>query len=214
MKRMIARLKLKHAAVRSGKGPRRSIRLPRYDGKTVRIVDPDGLVFEGTCTYSSAEYCEAEYGRNEPALEIDDWLFFKSCIRTVSVIPEKDTYIWYGKTEHQMRLAPEPYAMIEQGKKTIELRLYDEKRRAIKTGDLIRFENTADGDAVRVRVGDLMVFDTFAELYQTLPLTECGYTEETIKTASPDDMLAYYPEEKQKQYRVVGIRISLFDRDI
>ena len=43
------------------------------------------------------------------------------------------------------------------------------------------------------------MFASFDALYQNLPLLECGYTEETIRTASPSDMEAYYSKEKQAQ---------------
>ena len=112
--------------------------------------------------------------------------------------------------EHIMKLHPEPFAKIKDGSKTIELRLYDEKRQRISIGDTIRFINTESAaDAVVVRVRDLFIFDSFEELYKHLPLTECGYTEEDIYAASPDDMEVYYSKEKQSQYGVVGIQLSL-----
>ena len=109
-----------------------------------------------------------------------------------------------------MNLTPSPLEMIRDGKKTIELRLYDEKRKKIAIGDSIVFVNTEDPkDTLSVNVVDLYVFDTFDELYKKLSLLDCGYTEDDIKTASPDDMEKYYSKEKQKQYGVVGIKISL-----
>lgn len=109
-----------------------------------------------------------------------------------------------------MKLHPGSFSKIKDGSKTIELRLYDEKRQRISVGDTIRFVNTANAaDAVVVRVRDLFVFDSFDELYKHLPLTECGYTEDDINTASPDDMEMYYPKEEQKKYGVVGIQLSL-----
>jgi ASC-1-like (ASCH) protein len=60
-----------------------------------------------------------------------------------------------------------------------------------------------------VIVTDLHVFPTFSELYRALPLSECGYTETELETASPDDMLAYYSLERQRQYGVVGIGIAI-----
>lgn len=112
--------------------------------------------------------------------------------------------------EHIMKLHPEPFAKIKDGSKTIELRLYDEKRQRISIGDTIRFVSTESAaDAVCVYVKDLFIFDSFDELYKHLPLMECGYTEEDIHTASPDDMEVYYPKEKQSQYGVVGIQLSL-----
>ncbi|MCR5686238.1 MAG: ASCH domain-containing protein [Lachnospiraceae bacterium] len=109
-----------------------------------------------------------------------------------------------------MRITSLPLKMIREGKKTIELRLYDEKRKAISIGDTISFCNTEDkNDTLNVRVEDLHVFASFEELYQKLPLLECGYTEEDIDNASPDDMEEYYPKEKQARYGVVGIKVSL-----
>ena len=109
-----------------------------------------------------------------------------------------------------MNLTPEPLELIRSGKKTIELRLYDEKRQAIKVGDTITFTNTEDPDDIlTVAVEDLFLFDSFKELYKALPLTECGYTEEDIDTASPQDMDIYYPKEKQAKYGVVGIKVKV-----
>ena len=110
---------------------------------------------------------------------------------------------------HQMQLQPEPFDMIKSGVKTIELRLYDEKRRNIRIGDEIMFTNTENGETLAVKVLDLAVFDSFEELYKTLPLLRCGYTERDIASASPDDMDVYYPKEKQKEYGVIGISIAL-----
>ena len=55
----------------------------------------------------------------------------------------------------------------------------------------------------------LHIFDSFKELYNNLPLLKCGYTEQELDTASADDMLAYYPKEKQDRYKVVGIELEL-----
>ena len=52
-------------------------------------------------------------------------------------------------------------------------------------------------------------FANFEELYSALPLLQCGYTEEDIADAKPEDMLAYYSSEQQKKFGVVGIEISL-----
>ena len=53
------------------------------------------------------------------------------------------------------------------------------------------------------------LFNNFGELYATLPLLKCCYTQETIDTASPEDMNRYYSVEEQKLYGVVGIEIKL-----
>lgn len=110
---------------------------------------------------------------------------------------------------HYMNLASEPFEQINSGAKTIELRLYDEKRQAVSAGDTIIFTNLADNQQVLAKVLKLHIFDSFTELYNNLPLSKCGYTEQELDTASPDDMLAYYPKEKQDRYKAVGIEIEL-----
>lgn len=112
--------------------------------------------------------------------------------------------------EHTMNLQPSPFWKIKNREKTIEMRLYDEKRQKIRPGDTIRFclsENTEQ--SILTKVLALYVFDSFEELYAKLPLLECGYTEDTVDSACPEDMEVYYPPEKQKQFGVVGIRIAL-----
>ena len=111
---------------------------------------------------------------------------------------------------HMMYLKPSPFKMIREGSKIIELRLYDEKRKLISVGDVITFTNTADSsDTLCAKVIDLYIFHSFEELYNNLPLLECGYTKENIDTASPCDMEKYYSKEMQQQYGVVGIKLSL-----
>ena len=110
---------------------------------------------------------------------------------------------------HSMQLQPSPFEMIRDGTKTIELRLLDEKRKKIRIGDTIVFTNTESKETIEVRVLDLLVFDSFETLYSRLPLLECGYTKDDVGTASPDDMNAYYPEELQRKYGVVGIKVEL-----
>lgn len=112
--------------------------------------------------------------------------------------------------EHIMKLNLSPFQKIQSGKKTIELRLYDEKRRKIQIGDNIRFINTDNpSETLVAEVVNLFVFDSFEELYRKLPLLECGYTDQNIKTASPKHMDIYYSKKLQEQYGVVGIQIRL-----
>lgn len=113
---------------------------------------------------------------------------------------------------HIMRLKPEPFEQIRSGAKTIELRLLDEKRRKIHVGDTITFvhlENSAL--TLHTKVTDLFVFDSFETLYQNLPLLACGYTEQNVKTATPQDMDIYYSKEEQTRYGVIGIKIAILE---
>ena len=112
-------------------------------------------------------------------------------------------------TSHHMKLNPGPFVMIKSGQKTIELRLCDEKRQKIKPGDTIVFTDNATGEAMTVTVKKLHKFANFAQLYTSLPLLQCGYTEENIDDAKASDMQAYYSAQEQEKYGVVGIEISL-----
>ena len=111
------------------------------------------------------------------------------------------------KVVHGMNLNPAPFEMIKSGKKTIELRLWDEKRQKINAGDGILFTNTVTGETLAKTVVKLHQLPNFEELYQHLPLLQCGYTEEDVHTASPDHMEQYYSAEQQSQYGVVGIEL-------
>ncbi|MBR3681597.1 MAG: DUF3850 domain-containing protein [Clostridia bacterium] len=110
---------------------------------------------------------------------------------------------------HFMKLQPCPFEEIKSGEKTIELRLFDEKRQKIKVGDVIVFTSLATGEEIRAEVVCLHIFESFEELYRTLPLLKCGYTAQDIDTASPADMELYYSKGEQEKYGVVGIELRL-----
>ncbi len=109
---------------------------------------------------------------------------------------------------HVMSLRPGPFAAVASGRKRYELRLNDEKRRMLRVGDLITFQCTDGSAEASVCVVSLRPFPDFAALYASLPLTECGYTEENAAVASPDDMEKYYPPQRQAQYGVLAIGIT------
>lgn len=108
-----------------------------------------------------------------------------------------------------MKLNPAPFEMIKSGRKTIELRLYDEKRQLIKIGDEIIFTNTATEETIHNQVLNLHRFDSFVELYESLPLLKCGYTSENVGSATPADMEQYYSVDEQNKYGVLGIEIKV-----
>ena len=184
-------------------------KLHELDGQWVRIIDGEGLAFEGRCELDDAEYCLHKYGRAEDALNIDNWLFYGSDIQKAEAVEPGDVGLWMGKPLHRMRLDAAPFARMDAGEKTIELRLYDEKRRRIQAGDVIRFESTTDDtDVLYALVEGLRFFASFDELYAALPLTACGYAPEELAAASPRDMDKYYAPEDQKKWGVVGIELS------
>ncbi len=108
---------------------------------------------------------------------------------------------------HKMKLNSSPFEMIKSGAKTIELRLFDEKRQQVKAGDKIVFTNNANGEILNTTVVKLHRFDSFKELYKSLPLLKCGYTAENVDKATPSDMEQYYSVEEQNKYGVVGIEL-------
>lgn len=114
-------------------------------------------------------------------------------------------------TVHNMKLNCVPFNMIKSGEKTIELRLFDEKRKLIKPNDKIIFTNITTGEILTATVIKLHKFNNFDELYKSLPLLKCGYTQSDIDTASPSDMEAYYSHEEQKEYGVVGIELGVLN---
>ena len=104
-------------------------------------------------------------------------------------------------TIHNMNLHSSPFEKVKSGEKTIELRLFDDKRQKIRVGD-------KSGETLLKTVAKLHKFSGFDELYKTLPLLKCGYTEDDIDIAHPSDMEQYYSAEKQKKYGVVGIELD------
>ncbi len=182
--------------------------LSAFDGKTVRIDTLFGETFDGECEFHSADYCEHEFGKNLPALAIDNWLFFADQIAAVNEIETPE--LWMSAPCRRMTLAPEPFRRIEDGQKCVELRLWDEKRRCLRQGDVIRFVRTDDDTEVLfVRVEELSVFPGFDALYRALPLADCGYAPDELAAASPADMYRYYTPEQERKWGAVGIRFAL-----
>ena len=106
-----------------------------------------------------------------------------------------------------MKLKIGPFEQIRSGNKTIELRLYDEKRQKVKIGDRIVFSNVETGESLCMTVLKLHKFDTFDELYKSLPLLKCGYTIENVDKADSSDMELYYSVAEQKKNGVIGIEL-------
>lgn len=111
--------------------------------------------------------------------------------------------------KHTFNLRAEPFDAVRFGYKTIELRLYDEKRRRINVGDEIEFIHNDDSYMrITKTVAALHVFDSFEELYDSLPLLKCGYTPFDLRDAKAEDMESYYPAPLQKKNKVVGIEFK------
>ncbi|MDE6789703.1 MAG: GNAT family N-acetyltransferase [Ruminococcus sp.] len=111
---------------------------------------------------------------------------------------------------HHMKLREAPFKKIKNGSKTIELRLNDEKRQKVQVGDFIEFSLIDNPkEKIQTRVTALHRFDRFQELYATLPKEKLGYTPSD--TPSSDHMNAYYSNEEQERYGVIGIEIEVIN---
>jgi len=109
-----------------------------------------------------------------------------------------------------MKLKSEPFEKMKSGVKTVELRLNDEKRRLVQIGDFIEFTLIDDPvQKLTMRVTALHHFNSFQELYASLPKEKMGYKEDEMP--NPDHMDAYYSREKQEKYGVLGIELRLTD---
>lgn len=105
---------------------------------------------------------------------------------------------------HKMKLQESPFERIKNGTKTVEFRLYDEKRSKIKIGDQIEFSKLPDlQEIILVDVLDLYREDTFENLFKKL------FTDEDEIKKKTKSMYQYYSPDEEKQYGVVGIKISL-----
>ena len=86
-----------------------------------------------------------------------------------------------------MKLQESPFERIKNGTKTVEFRLYDKKRSKINIGDQIEFSKLPDlQETILVDVLDLYRDNTFENLFKKL-----------------------FDDDEEKQYGVVGIKISL-----
>ena len=105
---------------------------------------------------------------------------------------------------HKMKLQESPFERIKNGTKTVEFRIYDEKRSKIKIGDQIEFSKLPDlQETILVDVLDLYREDTFENLFKKL------FTDEDEIKKKTKSMYQYYSPDEEKQYGVVGIKISL-----
>ena len=105
---------------------------------------------------------------------------------------------------HKMKLQESPFERIKNGTKTVEFRLYDEKRSKIKIGDQIEFAKLPDlQETILVDVLDLYREDTFENLFKKL------FTDKDEIKRKTTSMYQYYSPDEEKQYGVVGIKISL-----
>jgi ASC-1-like (ASCH) protein len=111
-----------------------------------------------------------------------------------------------------MHLYPEPFEKIKSGKKTIEIRLYDEKRQKVKVGDIIVFHKLPDNtETIKVEVLGLSIFKSFRDLFSNFDKSKFGHDRGLSIEKEIQMQRAYYSEEEEKKYGVVGIHIRLLN---
>lgn len=107
--------------------------------------------------------------------------------------------------QHNMKLFNSPFNLIRDGLKTIEVRCYDEKRRQLEVGDTIIFSHYDEAEkTMRVVIRDIQVFDTFAELYSSFPMSMFGHPNSTVNEMVVSAQSIYSPQE-ERQYGTVAI---------
>ncbi|MBQ9879634.1 MAG: hypothetical protein IJM45_04275 [Clostridia bacterium] len=72
------------------------MKLSKYDNKRVRIVTPQGEIFEGVCRHNGREYTEHEFGRDEESLQLPYFLFYKRDIKKIEILPDGGPYGGYS----------------------------------------------------------------------------------------------------------------------
>ncbi len=108
---------------------------------------------------------------------------------------------------HQMNLDKDPYEKIISRQKTVEMRLNDEKRQDFAVGDFVTL--CCAENKIVAKITDIRKYANFSALYAAEDLTKCGYSAQEAQTASAEDMLAYYPAEKQAKYGALAIAIDV-----
>lgn len=113
---------------------------------------------------------------------------------------------------HEMKLRPLPFGQIASAKKTIEARLYDEKRQSVQLGDIIRFINTDSDETFETKAVGLLRYTSFEEMFTYQDPRHFGFEAGDDARAAADVMRAYYSEEDEARYGVLGIELELLAR--
>ena len=112
--------------------------------------------------------------------------------------------------EHHMHLHEKPFERVRTGRQTLETRLFDEKRQMLNLGDTIVFSKRGKPpETIDTEIVGLLRYRTFRELIEDIPPTLYGYPSDFNKDVAAGLMRTYYPEEDERKYGVLGIKIKL-----
>lgn len=76
-----------------------------FDDRKVRVTLKTGEVFEGYSTSHSKDYNEHEFNRAEPGIQICDYLFFKSEIKDICLLPRPSDLFEAAEEDFMMHFA-------------------------------------------------------------------------------------------------------------
>ena len=110
---------------------------------------------------------------------------------------------------YEMKLLEKPFESIKSGKKTVEVRLNKEERKNLKTGDTIEFLKEPNLiEKIKVKVLGVQKFNTFRDLYESIPLKHFGLEGMSIKEVL-EFIYSIYTEQEEKKFGALAITIRL-----
>ena len=79
-----------------------------FDNRMVRVTDPDGRLFTGIAETLSHDYCLHEFGRDEDAIQIRDYIFYEKDIARIEPLPNlaiiRATETWQQAGAYYVRI--------------------------------------------------------------------------------------------------------------
>ena len=109
---------------------------------------------------------------------------------------------------HVMHVSEESFDRVMDGSRRVEMRLRDDKRRMMMVGDSIVL--SCEDRSVLVRIVKLHRFDSFEELYRSIPKVMLGYHHD--EEADPSVMNGIYSISRIEEYGVLGIEFTMMDQ--
>ncbi len=111
---------------------------------------------------------------------------------------------------HEMGLFDSGFFGIKSGKQTVEGRLNDLKRSGVQEGDVVRFYRLPEkNEFVDVKVVEILKYDSFRDMFMGLGSDVFGCEDDYLLRDFVRDYREYYPEEKEKELGVLGIRLEV-----
>ena len=114
--------------------------------------------------------------------------------------------------QYKMPIYSIPFRLIKEGKRKVDMRLLDEKRQKLKLNDIIEFIDSRTNESLFCKVKGLLVFNSFDELIDTIPLEMLGTYKD--KDEIKLRIRRLYAHQNVENYQVVGIFIELLDIDV